>query len=56
MNGAPNVPVATETPMTTGSNEDWNLDEMLNDPAIDWQYFLTHDMPAYNSFLPDGVM
>lgn len=53
--GLPMNAAATETPMTTSSNEDWNLD-VLNDSQFDWNYFLTHDMPAFNSFAPDGTM
>lgn len=46
-----------ETPMTASSSggEDWNLD-VLNDSQFDWNYFLTHDMPAFNTFAPDGTM
>lgn len=44
-----------ETPKTTTSNEDWNMD-VLNDSGFDWNYFLTADMPAFNSFAPDGTM
>jgi len=47
--------VSNETPMTTSSNEDWNPD-VLNNSEFDWNYFLTADMPAFNSFAPDGVM
>ncbi|CAK4034852.1 related to Pdr3p [Lecanosticta acicola] len=54
-NGVAPMPTATETPMTSSSNEDWNLD-VLNDTQFDWNYFLTHDMPAFNSFAPDGTM
>ncbi|WPH01693.1 Hypothetical protein R9X50_00454500 [Acrodontium crateriforme] len=45
----------TQTPMTASSNEDWNMD-MLNNADFDWDYFLTADMPAFNSFAPDGTM
>lgn len=44
-----------ETPTTASSSEDWNLD-VLNDSQFDWNYFLTHDMPAFNTFAPDGTM
>lgn len=46
---------ATETPRTTSSNEDWSMD-ILNNSDFDWNYFLTADMPAFNSFAPDGAM
>lgn len=45
-----------ETPNTTSSNEDWNMDQILNNSDFDWNYFLTADMPAFNSFAPDGTM
>lgn len=55
--GASNAGVVglDETPMTASSSEDWNLD-VLNDSQFDWNYFLTHDMPAFNTFAPDGTM
>ncbi|KAF2772068.1 hypothetical protein EJ03DRAFT_267228 [Teratosphaeria nubilosa] len=43
------------TPSTTISNEDWNMD-ILNNSDFDWNYFLTADMPAFNSFAPNGTM
>ncbi|KAI7194637.1 hypothetical protein KC352_g21024, partial [Hortaea werneckii] len=45
-----------ETPMTNSSGEDWNMDQILNNSDFDWNYFLTADMPAFNSFAPDGTM
>ncbi|KAK4550176.1 hypothetical protein LTR36_003143 [Oleoguttula mirabilis] len=48
--------VSHGTPMTTSSNEDWNMDNILNNSDFDWNYFLTADMPAFNSFAPDGAM
>lgn len=54
VNGTAPVPVE-ENAMTVSSNEDWNLD-VLNDTQFDWNYFLTHDMPAFNTFAPDGTM
>ena len=45
-----------ETPMTALSNEDWNMDILGSDSGFDWNYFLTADMPAFNSFAPDGAM
>ncbi|TKA23016.1 hypothetical protein B0A50_07234 [Salinomyces thailandicus] len=47
---------ATETPVSNTSNEDWNMDQILNNSDFDWNYFLTADMPAFNSFAPDGTM
>lgn len=66
MNGAINLGTAgvgngamstgtNQTPMTTSSNEDWNMD-ILNNSDFDWNYFLTADMPAFQSFAPDGTM
>lgn len=56
INGGINGPATLEeTPMTASSSEDWNLD-VLNDSQFDWNYFLTHDMPAFNTFAPDGTM
>lgn len=57
MNGAGNVlSPAKETPKTTtSSNEDWNMD-ILGNSGFDWNYFLTADVPAFNSFAPDGTM
>jgi hypothetical protein len=43
------------TPGTTSSGEDWSMD-ILNNSDFDWNYFLTADMPAFNSFAPDGTM
>ncbi|EMC94987.1 hypothetical protein BAUCODRAFT_72725 [Baudoinia panamericana UAMH 10762] len=43
------------TPMTTSSGEDWNMD-ILNNSDFDWNYFLTADMPAFQSFAPEGTM
>ncbi|KAH9826270.1 GAL4-like Zn(II)2Cys6 (or C6 zinc) binuclear cluster DNA-binding domain [Teratosphaeria destructans] len=43
------------TPDTAISNEDWNMD-ILNNSDFDWNYFLTADMPAFNSFAPNGTM
>jgi hypothetical protein len=51
--------VMAETPLdpaTVSSNEDWNLESALNDSQFDWNYFLTHDMPAFTTFAPDGTM
>ncbi|KAI7138544.1 hypothetical protein KC352_g30181, partial [Hortaea werneckii] len=45
-----------ETPMTNSSGEDWNMDQILNNSDFDWNYFLTADMPAFNSFAPDGTI
>lgn len=54
--GAPiPYPTATATPQTVGS-EDWSLDGLLNNSDFDWNYFLTADMPAFQSFAPDGRM
>ncbi|KAK5116277.1 hypothetical protein LTR85_009249 [Meristemomyces frigidus] len=55
MNGGAVTAVPTGTPMTNSSNEDWNMD-ILNNSDFDWNYFLTADMPAFNSFAPDGAM
>ncbi|KAK5134343.1 hypothetical protein LTR08_006523 [Meristemomyces frigidus] len=55
MNGSVAVVPLNETPMTASSNEDWNMD-ILNNSDFDWNYFLTADMPAFNSFAPDGAM
>jgi len=44
-----------QTPGTTSSTEDWSMD-ILNNSDFDWNYFLTADMPAFNSFAPDGTM
>lgn len=46
---------SNQTPATTSSNEDWSMD-ILNNSDFDWNYFLTADMPAFNSFAPDGTM
>ncbi|EME43821.1 hypothetical protein DOTSEDRAFT_71601 [Dothistroma septosporum NZE10] len=54
VNGTAPVPLE-EGPTTVSSNEDWNPD-VLNDSQFDWNYFLTHDMPAFNTFAPDGTM
>ncbi|PPJ51994.1 hypothetical protein CBER1_09313 [Cercospora berteroae] len=53
-NGTTAQPVEENHP-TAASSEDWNLDA-LNDSQFDWNYFLTHDMPAFNTFAPDGIM
>lgn len=39
----------------TASSEDWSMD-ILNNSDFDWNYFLTADMPAFQSFAPDGTM
>lgn len=50
------APVAfDETPATYSESEDWSLD-LLNNSDFDWNFFLTADMPAFNSFAPDGTM
>ena len=51
------VPILLEeTPATqTSSNDDWSL-EVLNHSDFDWNFFLTADMPAFNSFGTDGTM
>ncbi|KAI5366405.1 hypothetical protein Slin15195_G079250 [Septoria linicola] len=54
INGAVAQPMEENHP-TAASSEDWNLDA-LNDSQFDWNYFLTHDMPAFNTFAPDGTM
>ena len=54
VNGSAPVPI-NETPSTTSSNEDWSMD-ILNSSDFDWNYFLTADMPAFNSFSPNGTM
>lgn len=46
---------APRDPATVSSSEDWNL-EALNDSEFDWNYFLSHDMPAFGTFAPDGTM
>ena len=53
-NGSIPAPL-NETPGTTASAEDWNMD-MFNASDFDWNYFLTADMPAFNGFAPDGTM
>ena len=40
----------------TASSEDWSMENLLNDSGFDWNYFLTADMPAFQSFAPDGTM
>ena len=54
VNGTAPQPVEENHP-TASSSEDWNLDA-LNDSQFDWNYFLTHDMPAFTTFAPDGTM
>lgn len=44
-----------DTPLTTSSGEDWNLD-FLNNPEFDWNYFLTADIPVFGGMAPDGAM
>lgn len=49
------VPVQqTQTPMTATS-EDWAMN-LINNTEFDWNVFLTQDIPAFNSFAPDGMM
>ncbi len=43
-----------QTPMTV-SSDDWSLD-LSNHSQFDWNFFLTADMPTFNSFAPDGTM
>ena len=47
----------TETPATASSGDDW-ASELLNNPNLDWNFFLTADsMPAFDGFIaPDGMM
>ncbi|KAK3675749.1 hypothetical protein LTR78_004390 [Recurvomyces mirabilis] len=52
--GAAMLPQQLNTPQTATS-EDWSLD-ILNNSDFDWNYFLTADMPAFQSFAPDGTM
>ncbi|KAK3109885.1 hypothetical protein LTR53_016396 [Teratosphaeriaceae sp. CCFEE 6253] len=60
VNGGPMIPApvnnmtANGTPRTA-SSEDWNMD-ILNNSDFDWNYFLTADLPAFQSFAPDGTM
>nr|POE49581.1 transcription factor kojr [Quercus suber]POF20071.1 transcription factor kojr [Quercus suber] len=42
-------------PKTTASSGEWNMD-ILNSSDFDWDYFLTADMPTFNSFAPDGAI
>lgn len=61
INGSNSTTTASQPPVeednhpTASSSEDWNLDT-LNDSQFDWNYFLTHDMPAFTTFAPDGTM
>lgn len=50
------LPGVVETSPTTLSNgEDWAFD-VINNSDFDWNVFLTAEMPAFNSFAPDGTM
>jgi hypothetical protein len=51
--GAP-IPVG-ETPATASSSDDWTAD-LLNNSDLDWNIFLTADMPDLDGFAPDGMM
>ncbi len=42
-----------EAPATT-SSEEWGMD--LENLDIDWNFFLTTDMPVFDGLAPDGVM
>ncbi|KAK3046592.1 hypothetical protein LTR09_011940 [Extremus antarcticus] len=47
----------SETPNTVSSSEDWSLD-LLNNSDLDWNFFLTADMPTFDGgfVAPDGLM
>ncbi|KAK5172183.1 uncharacterized protein LTR77_003821 [Saxophila tyrrhenica] len=45
-----------ENPTTGSSGDDWSWD-VLNNADLDWNFFLTADMPAFEGFVaPDGLM
>jgi len=54
-NGSAVPHVINETAAMTSGSEDWSMD-VLNASDFDWNYFLTNDMPVFNSFAPDGTM